>query len=366
MEALNKSTVNRLRKFGRRLSVLRREARAAEAEMKAAHATALEARRQVQGGLDTEDPQSLPKAVEDAGTLVTNLRRRVQIAERLDQLDRRRKGLEETSHESLDRQLPSSTQYVYCLVFFSLGVGMFVTSLIFHSMMHGYGLVFGFLGAIAAVVSAFTTFGSSHVTERQLDDCQAQLNQIEKQLAALEKERDELDRKLPKGGGPLTSRLQTAEQDLAKLEELMPLTVQHKHGVRTFQAAKSSHKNAMGEYQKARRQWQKLLAAYGLPRNLSLAMLREMVRRRKQWRAEARLIEQRRAQLAECHHQHELLGERIHQVAIDSRVDTKETEPVAMLREMLRRLQDEQQRMQARDILRTRQAALPPSAAKTG
>ena len=96
-------------------------------------------------------------------------------------------------------------------------------------------MLVGFLGLGAAGLGWVMTYASHHMSGQQFDDCQKQLGQLKEQIAAAEKERDELDKQLPKGGGPLVARLQTAEKEHARLEELMPLDSHRQHGVRTLQ-----------------------------------------------------------------------------------------------------------------------------------
>ncbi|HEY1784544.1 MAG TPA: hypothetical protein VGG30_03315, partial [Pirellulales bacterium] len=68
--------------------------------------------------------------------------------------------------------------------------------------------------------------------------------------------------------------------------------------------------------------------------------------------SERRRIEERQRQLADCRGQYEILSQRIIQVAADARLKLEDSEPLAMLREMLRRLEDERIRATTRDQLR--------------
>ena len=58
---------------------------------------------------------------------------------------------------------------------------------------------------------------------RQLDGCQKQLGVLQLQVQQAKADRDALDGQLPHGGGPIVSRLQAAEKELAAMEELTPL-----------------------------------------------------------------------------------------------------------------------------------------------
>ena len=288
--------------------------------------------------------------MERTGTLVSQLRRRVQIDERLDQLDRRRHELEEKTHESLDRQVPPAWQILSHGMFFMVGIALLLASIFLPStMLHGYGMVVGFLGLISAGVGWAMTYAAHHMAGQQFDDCTTRLDQLKEQQAAAEKERDELDKQLPKGGGPLVARLQAAEAEQARLEELVPQHSQHQHTVRSYKAARGEHRSAWANTSRPAHARDTALQA-GLPGDLTPgAAGRDRARSRTagpgpQNRRAAGPV--RRSSSAE------LLAERILQVAVDSRLELDESDPLALLRELVRRLQDEQLRVHARDQLK--------------
>ena len=173
--------------------------------------------------LDTGETD-LPAALEKAGNLTAQLRRRVQLDERLDRMSRHRADLEEQSHELLERQiLPgwilASLGGVFMLGVLLLLAGMFLPTKIIGS----FGGTFAVLGMLAFGTAAAAKWLFEKAAARQLESCRKQLTMLEAQTKQAQQERDTLDEQLPKGGGNLTSRLQAAEADLAKLEALMPL-----------------------------------------------------------------------------------------------------------------------------------------------
>ena len=350
---LSPHTIASLRTQGKALSQLRRRVRKAHGDKTVARNTARDIHRKVATGLGDERPESLSTSLEKAGTLVAQLRRRVQIDERLDQLDRRRHELDEKSHESLDRQVPPLWQVASHGLFFAVGIALLLISVFMPtSVLHGYGMAVGFLGLVAAGMGWVMTYASHHMSGQQFDDCQTRLDQLKEQSAAAEKERDELDKQLPKGGGPLVARLQAAEKEHARLEELMPLDTHRQHGVRTYKAARDEHRSIDRDYKKARQRWRHALTQAGLPADLTPRQLRATIEHGRQLHALSRRVEERRAQLVDCRRQHEILAERILQVAVDSKIEFDESEPLALLREMLRQLQDEQLRSHSRDQLK--------------
>ncbi len=350
---LSPHTIAALRAQGKALSQLRQRVRKAHAHKTAARETAHGIQRQIESGLGETTQEPLGTSLEKAGTLVSQLRRRVQLDERLDQLDRRRHELDEKAHETLDRQVPPTWQVISHGTFFAFGVGLLLASVFLpSSVLHGYGMVIGFLGLFAAGLGWVMTYASHHMSGQQFNDCQTRLDQLKEQIDAAEKERDELDKQLPKGGGPLVARLQAAEKEHARLEELMPLDTHRQHGVRTYKAAKGEHRSVDREFRKARARWRQSLVQAGLPDHLTPRALRATIEHGRDLQALGRRVEDRRAQLVDCRRQHEILAERILQVAVDAKIDFDESEPLALLREMLRQLQDEQLRVHARDQLR--------------
>ena len=81
-------------------------------------------------------------------------------------------------------------------------------------------MVLGLAGGGAAVGGKVML---ERLNARRLDACQKQLGVLRSQVQQTKSDRDALDAQLPSGGGPIASRLQAAEKELAALEELAPL-----------------------------------------------------------------------------------------------------------------------------------------------
>ena len=310
---------------------------------------------QIQAGLFGREEKSFTEALEHAGLTVSQLRRRLQVDERLEQLDRRQHQLEEQTDESLDRQLLPTWQVVVLGMVFVLGVALTAGGLILPVAWIGsLGWLMAFLGIAGLGTAVGAKYYASHAAGKQLETCQKNLAQIREEIAAVQQERDDLDASLPKGGGPLTTRLQTAEAELARLEELMPVEAQYQSALRAFRAARGQRQNAIEEFKRARQRWKQTLREAGLPESLTLPQLRGFVERGGELQALAERVAKCRSQLTDCRRQHEILTERIWQVAEDVRLRSDGVEPLPLLREMLRQLQDEQLKMELKNGLRAR------------
>src|SRR5207248_1671010 len=115
--------------------------------------------------------------------------------------------------------------------------------------------------------------------DRALQQNHEQLNTVELQLKQSQEERDELDKKLPRGGGPLATRLQAAEKTLAALEAHQPHDARRQMSQRDAQSAESRIAELDLVYRKAKRAWRGALRAAGLPENTTLRDLRELAAR---------------------------------------------------------------------------------------
>ena len=169
--------------------------------------------------------QELTAALDQAGNLVSQLRRREQLDGRLDQLARYQTELEDRSRRLVDRQLLPVGVLVGLGGVFVFGVVLILAGLLHAGLRSparwaGRWRVLGLAGFVAAA-------GGKVMLERsnvhQLDACRKQLDLLRSQVEQTKTDRDALDAQLPRGGGPIAARLQAAEKELAALEELAPL-----------------------------------------------------------------------------------------------------------------------------------------------
>ena len=350
---LTPQTAAQLRSHAKAVTRLHKQYRQARGKLSAVKESAGHVHKRLRADLGEHADGSLTDALEKAGELVSQLRRRVQIEERLDSLSRNQAELEEHVGESGEQPPISWQQFVGLVLIgafgFTLAVGTFFlpagTPGANHPLMVVIGL--GLMGASAAVRIILTRFSGS-----QEADSQSQLAQIEQEIEKVQAERDELDTKLPRGGGPLVARLQAAEKELARLEELIPLDSEHQSHGQSLRAGRDEHKSAKAEFQKSRERWQQLLRQAGFPPDLTPKQLRAALEHGQRLDAERRQLDERQRQLAEHRRQHDLLAGRIFDLAADARLEIDESEPLPLLREMLRRLEDERLRLTNRDQLR--------------
>ena len=267
------------RPMASRLRDARRKNQEVQEELGKHKQTATEVKTQVSSKLGTRSQADVTADMEKAGKLVTQLRRRIQLEDQLQQL-----GLQKTE---LDGHVEAAFQEILLPphVLFGLG-GLFAFGLLLYltgfffpvSIVGSVGKLFMWLGFGGMGVAGGAKYYLEHRAEHHADHCSQQLDTLTQQIKDAEQERDDLDAQLPKGGGALTARLQTAEAQLASLQELLPL---HTHKETTEQTARSVEdraRQADDNYQKAKQNWRKLLRAMGLDENLSPADVAQRTR----------------------------------------------------------------------------------------
>ncbi len=298
-----------------------------------ANETARSLVRQIEAGLAARGRRDLAEAMDCAGELVSQLRRRLQIDERLDEMGRYQTELEGQSRQLVDRQmLPVWVLFALGAVFvFGMVLvmaGLFMPTSITGSV--GWALaVFGLAGTGAAAGVKVVIERSN---TRQLDTCQKQIGMLQMQIKTAKEERETLDAKLPRGGGPIAVRLDAAESDLAALEELTPLETRRTAALQEAEAAARRVAQAKSDLAAARRRWSEVLTGAGLPGGLMPKQVRQIARRCDQ-------IGELQRRLAACHEElqrrrgeFDSLCGRIRRLVDDACIDVSADRPVEQLR----------------------------------
>jgi uncharacterized protein YhaN len=294
----------------------------------------------------------LNPALEKAGQLVAQWRRRVQLDDRFERMTRHRADLEEEAHASLDRQI------LPAWLLASLG-GVFVVGVLL--LFAGWLLPGSFTGTLGWLLSllgiaAFgTAAGTKWMLERsaalRLESCQEQLVMLESQTKQIADERTALDKQLPSGGTP-AARLQAAEAALAALEELLPLEAKRQSAEQHLPLARREAEQARENLLAAHEQWQAALAAARLPKNISPKQLRQWIRGRagmadlqQQWSAAKDQRDRIERELA-------ALTSRIEPLFTEAGLTPESDSPAEQLRQLSRELAEESTRSVRRDAIR--------------
>ena len=379
-----------------RLKTARQRHQEAQKELLNHKQTATEVKTQVSSKLAGRSQPEITTELEKAGNLVTQLRRRIQLEDRLKQLGLQKTELDNHVEGSYEEVLIPVPAIVTLVSVFAIGVLMFVTGTYSGSYNQSrWGWFFGVVGLLlTAGVGAYKWF-YEHNADQHVDNCSRQLETLLQQTKESEQERDALDLELPKGGGPLIARLQSAEQQLASLQELLPL---HNHKQTTELTARSVEERARSaedEYQKAKQNWRKLLRIAGLDENLSpsdvaqrtreeehrvhshhhqnLAEQREQQKlalehaaKREELVGIERLVGSKREEIASRRREHEAVTSRVKQLLTDAGLMTVGRHPLEQLAQLRKEVDEQRMLLVRRKKMRARHKTLRRDAEKYG
>ncbi len=310
-----------------------------------------QAMQRVTSELADLDESSLAAALEKTGVRVAQLRRRIQVEERLEQLQLQRSELDGQSQELFDWQVMPFEKMVWLFGAFVLSTVMILGG-VFGGVLWGFdwffGLLltfFGFVGLGAAIVWKLDWERNS---ERQLQSCERQLELLDQQLEEAQAERDQLDQQLPQGGGPLDTRLATAERQLAHLEQLAPMDAQRHESGQHVETVERRASKAIEELKEAKKNWQVALRAAGLPEQLSPNDVRQLVRGFRAVLVVRKQLNQRRDELETRRRELASLAGRIQELFVELALTPESDSAQAQLKQLAATLAEQQNVLERR------------------
>jgi uncharacterized protein YhaN len=349
----------RLRPAARALAGPHDRLRAAQQEQLDANKQAEIFAEQIAKALSGKQQKELAPALEQAGNLVAQLRRRVQVDDRLSQLASHETELAEQTRTLLDRQLLPAWVLVALGAVFVFGVVLVLANMFLPSSLVGSaGWLLATIGAVGAVAAAGGKFLLDRSAANQLEASQKQAGILASQIKQAKDERESLDSELPRGGGPLLTRLQTAEKELAALEELLGVDAQRQAAVAAAEAARARVAAAENERREARRRWEQALVAAGLPKHLTPKQAKHFAGRHRHLADLEQQREQRYRELQERQRGLDLLLGRIKQLVADVALKPVAQRPADQLQELCTQLAAHQAVAARRDALHERAARL--------
>jgi uncharacterized protein YhaN len=264
------------------------------------------------------ESHKLPMDLDEAANLVAQLRKRLQVEQRLKQAREHEVELEQQSHDLLDDQV--MPLWLFGLLFsmvvlgaLMVGTQVFMPNTPFVKM--GGMLTLTGLGVVA-LAWAFKYFADDAAAEK-LDACQRQMEVIAKQVADAEREKADVDAELPMTDGSVVLRLQAAERHLAELENVLPVEAQRKQAGSEVQNAESRVKQAQRERDAILASWRSTVVALGLPESLDAQRLMTVTDRYGQLAELESRARHRREDAATRQREYETLLRRIHDLAVE-------------------------------------------------
>ncbi len=354
LPALSAKMLSPLRSPARLLHQSRQRVVEAEQAAASAQQTAQSLTEQIESALAARGQQDLMTAMDRAGNLVSQLRRRMQLDERLDQLARYQVELEERSRRLIDRQMLPVGVLVGLGAVFVIGAVLVGAGLLMPASPTGtVGWAIALLGLAGSGVAVGGKVMLERSNARQLDGCQKQLGVLQLQVGQARGDRDALDAQLPHGGGPIPGRLQAAEKELAVLEELTPLDTRRSAARQEAEAAAPRLGDAKEEWKAARRRWRQALAMIGLPEDLSSRQVRRLTERGGRIAEMQRRLAQCREDLLRRQRELDGLAARIAQLAADVGASLAAAGPIEQLRQLAEAAARQESDVARRDAIRS-------------
>ena len=353
--AVDERTRAVLRPLAKAIREPRARLAAAERQRAGNQQKADEAAARIRKALAARPEKELAPALERAGALTSQLRRRAQLDERLSQMSAQDAALVEQSEKLEDRQLLPGFVLVGLAALFCLGMAMTLWGGVKLIASGGQGgvetLVFGLLFCGAAAASKYLLESSA---AEQLEAKKGQSAALVGQIKQAKEERAALDAQLPRGAGPWLVRLQAAEKELAELEDLLAIDAERQVAQSQADAAAKQIEAAEEEIKVARRRWRNALAAAGLPKNLSPKEVRHLSERRMEMHASERRLKQARLDLAERRKEFDVLAGRVAQVMADAEIEPASPRATDRLKQLRQALADHQGIASRREALDVR------------
>ena len=315
------------------------------------------------GSLDSEikstlagrSEADLAQALEETGQRVAQLRRRIHLDERLAQMEDDQRDMEEESLELLDGQiLPMWIQGALCGAF-ALGVVLIFAQLILPGTAvasFGWTLVMAGVGGLAVV--GMTKYWLERSAAQRLEDCHSQLELVQQQIAKAKEERKELDQQIPAGGGPLASRLKTAEDELAQLEQILPDDSRRKTARDEALVAEQKLKHEEQEYEFAQEAWREALVSLGLPTTLTPKQIQQLSGRSRESAELRRRIADLDEQLARRRRDYDAVSHRVNQLYTDVEIEPLSSGLVDRIRELQSQIAGQDKLFTQRNKMRRR------------
>src|SRR5262245_32734956 len=298
----------------------------------------------------TKHLPDLNQAIQEAGTKVSLLRKRIQTEERLDQLTRRRAELEVDSGELGSYEDAPLRVTALVGIFFALGILLILIGTV------GWG--YGYVAAgwpywmLGCLITGGTVMGKllleKHGDENVTDNFR-QLEQLRLQMAEAKRERDELDAEVPVSSGSLDARLREAEIELRDLEKLIPVRTEREMAEQRHQAAQRRLIGAQDAVKEAKHRWRNALRSVGLPEDYAPPKVKQVVKNNEQVLELRRRRDARKDELDQRTRELLVINNRLQQILDDVRHPCASDQPIVRIRELIQAVTKEKETLTLRE-----------------
>ncbi|MHB0958957.1 MAG: AAA family ATPase [Pirellulaceae bacterium] len=323
----------------------------AQADHEAARLQLEELTTRLETALVERGQEDLAQAVEGAGTSVNRLRRRVQLDERVDQMTRQWTDLQADHRELLEEQVLAPGTLVWLGVPFVVGISLLVGGMVWaHAAMLGWPMAV--LGLASCLVAVVAKIGMERAAAGELEHCESQLQLLKSQIQESRQEREELDAELPRRGGALDVRLAAAEQDLAGLEELLPLEANLQAARQRVVTTQRRAEQLEESLKESRTRWRAALRRLNLPEDMSPPAVKQLAEGTQQTLHSRRQLDIRREEYEARERELTTLITRLNQLVEQVQLNYSSPDPQVQLQRLAAALAEQQTLFDRRQQLR--------------
>jgi uncharacterized protein YhaN len=341
--SLNATTLQVLRHPARAMKQAGNDLDQAQKALEEVEQRALALSEKVESDLAGWGVDDLSLALQRQGDAVARLRRRVQIDQRIGQMQTHQTELGEQGRHLVDNQLMPMWIAVLIAVALIAGSALFVF-LGFYTEA-GFSRWFWFLlvyllagGAFARVIKSFW----ERTQMNRLKAARRQASMLASQIDEAHRERDKLDRELPRGDGTIQQRLQDAERVLAELEAFVGRDAQRISAREEAESASRRLEDARRALAQAKNRWRNALVTAGLPADLAPGQIRSLVSRSEEMVDIRRRLDYRNEELQQRNRELEALKRRVADVVAEAGLSASPNEPIEGMQVLTRALAEQQ------------------------
>lgn len=327
---ISRGTLSQLRAPARAVRDETQRLKQAQSEYETARMQCDEMVTELETALLDRGQEDLALAVEQTGSDASRLRRRLQLEERLEQMMRQKKQLQEDHHELLNDQVLSLKTLGWLGVPFVIGVMLVIGGLVW-SRAASLGWPVAILGLAGWAVAVIAKITMERSAARDLEQCERQLELVTAENKQTQKEIEELDVQVPHDTSNLERKLEESEKELATLEQLVPLEAKVQTARQRVQAAQRRLEQLTESAQDAQARWQSELRRAHLPETLSPQAVRQLAEGNKHLYEARRQLELKREALETREQELESLSARIMQIAEDVEMNYTVSDPQQLL-----------------------------------
>lgn len=327
---ISRRTLNELRAPARAVRDESQRLKQAQNEHETARQECDELVTELETALLDRGQEDLAHAVERTGSHTSRLRRRLQLEERLDQMTRRKTELRENHRDLLDDQVPSLKTLTWLGIPFVVGVMLLIGGLVWSSAA-SLGWPVAILGLAGWGVAVVAKISMERSAARDLEQCEKQLELVSSEIEQTQKEVEELAAELPLHNGNLQKKLEESENELATLEELVPLEAKVQTARQRVQAAQRRLDEVTESSKDAQGRWRSALRQASLPETLSPQAVRQLAEGNEHLLQARRQLELKREELSSREKELETLSSRIMQIAEEIEMSYTISDPQQLL-----------------------------------